>query len=116
MDTRLVVFFLVGSGLALLVIGAVFVACGAILNKAAARKKSARCFLSPSEICSRFHEQGCDYCEDLACGDNTSPAHHLLRQSIDVYLVLQAGNPVAACTLARLGEAIEQCGGRLSVR
>lgn len=31
-------------------------------------------FMSASELCRTHHIQKCDSCDDLACGDNTSPA------------------------------------------
>jgi len=42
-----------------------------------------RRFLSPSQVCSKTHEQGCSYCENLICCDNTSPARGLLQAACE---------------------------------
>lgn len=74
--------------------------------------KSARCFLSPSEICRRFHEQGCSHCEDFACGDNTSPASKLLRQAVNLHVLCEGRFPQLQGEWEKLEDAIRECQGR----
>lgn len=79
---------------------------GFLAKKISDRKKSARCFLSPAEICSRFHESGCNYCEDLHCGDNTSPAKNLARAALGALPLVPPQYPKRE----ELRKALAECG------
>jgi len=109
---RMVTIGFVGAVGLGLTVGAIVSACMILLDRASNRKKSARCFLSPSEICHRFHEQGCDYCEDLCCGDNTSPASKLLRAARSLALLCEGGYPEFKGEWKILEDAIHECEGK----
>jgi hypothetical protein len=74
--------------------------------------RDARRFLSPSEVCFRMHEQGCSYCEDLSCGDNTSPASRLLRAARGLDILCEGGYPKLRGEWKMLEDAIHECEGK----
>lgn len=43
-----------------------------------ARKRELMMYLTPSEVCRKYHIQACHHCEDFNCCDNTGPMKKLL--------------------------------------
>lgn len=62
-----------------------------------------------SQVCQDFQEQGCHDCDDLACGDNFSPAGRLVRECRKILDIFQDS------TDTRLIEAMRSLETRLAV-
>lgn len=66
-------------------------------------------YLTPSQVCRRYHIQACHCCEDLSCGDNISPANGLVDASKALLAVYDANSAISPDDARRLREAVEKC-------